>query len=106
MKDVDAPIIPVDLDGVWGSIFSFERGRFLWKLPRSIPYPVTVSFGKPMPPTAHAVRSPREPCRNCRAEAYRPSQERACARCTRSLIRTARRHPFRFAMATTSAARA
>src|SRR5215204_6026944 len=28
MKDVEAPIIPVALDGVWGSIFSFERGRF------------------------------------------------------------------------------
>ena len=30
MKGVDVPIIPVNLDGVWGSIFSFERGRFLW----------------------------------------------------------------------------
>ena len=49
MKGVDAPIIPVALDGVWGSIFSFEKGRFLWKMPRSIPYPVTVSFGTPMP---------------------------------------------------------
>ncbi len=49
MKNVDAPIVPVNLDGVWGSIFSYERGRFLWKLPRKIPYPVTVSFG-----TAHA----------------------------------------------------
>ena len=57
MKGVDAPIVPVNLDGVWGSIFSFERGRFLWKLPRSIPYPVTVSFGKPMPPTATPLRS-------------------------------------------------
>ena len=52
MKDVDAPIIPVCLDNVWGSIFSYEKGRFLWKVPRYIPYPVTVSFGKPMPPTA------------------------------------------------------
>ena len=34
MKGVDAPIVPVNLDGVWGSIFSFERGRFLWKMPR------------------------------------------------------------------------
>src|SRR6266496_1421808 len=32
MKDVDAPIVPVALDGVWGSLFSFEQGRFLWKL--------------------------------------------------------------------------
>ena len=38
MKGVDVPIIPVNLDGVWGSIFSFERGRFLWKMPRRIPY--------------------------------------------------------------------
>jgi 1-acyl-sn-glycerol-3-phosphate acyltransferase len=29
------PIIPVYLDGVWGSIFSFERGRFLFKLPKA-----------------------------------------------------------------------
>ncbi len=55
MKGVEVPIIPVNLDGVWGSIFSFERGRFLWKLPRRIPYRVTVSFGKPMPPTSTAV---------------------------------------------------
>jgi len=36
MKGVDAPIIPVHLDGVWGSIFSYEKGRVLWKAPRRI----------------------------------------------------------------------
>src|SRR5208282_2812332 len=55
MKDVEVPIIPMNLDGVWGSIFSFERGRFLWKMPHHIPYHVTVSFGKPMPPTSTAI---------------------------------------------------
>src|SRR5208337_1902878 len=49
MQDVEAPIVPVALDGVWGSIFSFEKRRFLWKWPRQIPYPVTVIFGKQMP---------------------------------------------------------
>jgi len=38
IKGVDVPIIPVNLDGVWGSIFSFAGGRFLWKFPRRIPY--------------------------------------------------------------------
>jgi acyl-[acyl-carrier-protein]-phospholipid O-acyltransferase/long-chain-fatty-acid--[acyl-carrier-protein] ligase len=52
MEDVDAPIIPVSLDGVWGSIFSFADGKFVWKWPRQIPYPVAVTFGAPMPPTA------------------------------------------------------
>ncbi|HEV8714323.1 MAG TPA: acyl-[ACP]--phospholipid O-acyltransferase [Candidatus Binatia bacterium] len=48
------PIIPVHLDRLWGSIFSFKYGRFFWKWPRRIPYPVTVSFGNPLPSTATA----------------------------------------------------
>jgi acyl-[acyl-carrier-protein]-phospholipid O-acyltransferase/long-chain-fatty-acid--[acyl-carrier-protein] ligase len=52
MKNTDAPIVPIALAGVWGSIFSFERGKFFWKWPRHIFYPVTVRFGKNLPPTA------------------------------------------------------
>jgi acyl-[acyl-carrier-protein]-phospholipid O-acyltransferase/long-chain-fatty-acid--[acyl-carrier-protein] ligase len=52
MKNVDAPVVPVALVGVWGSIFSYERGKFFWKWPRRIFYPVTVRYGKPLPPTA------------------------------------------------------
>lgn len=54
MKDIDAPIIPVHLDRLWGSVFSFKDGRFFFKWPRQIPYPVTVSFGKPIPGTSNA----------------------------------------------------
>ena len=50
MKGVDAPIIPIHLGDVWGSVFSFERGRLYWKIPRRIPYSVRVSFGTSMPP--------------------------------------------------------
>jgi acyl-[acyl-carrier-protein]-phospholipid O-acyltransferase/long-chain-fatty-acid--[acyl-carrier-protein] ligase len=49
MKNTAAPIVPVALVGVWGSIFSFERGKFFWKWPRHIFYPVTVRFGNPLP---------------------------------------------------------
>ena len=52
MKNVAAPIVPIALIGVWGSLFSFERGKIFWKWPRHIFYPVTVRFGKPLPPTA------------------------------------------------------
>lgn len=55
MRGVDAPIIPVHLDRVWGSIFSFEKGRFLWKWPHRIPYRVTVSYGRPMPADSNAM---------------------------------------------------
>jgi acyl-[acyl-carrier-protein]-phospholipid O-acyltransferase / long-chain-fatty-acid--[acyl-carrier-protein] ligase len=97
MKGVDIPIIPVNLDGVWGSIFSFDRGRFLWKMPRQVPYPVTVSFGKPMPPasTANEVRSAVQ---DLQAEAFQ--QRKPLMRTLdHAFVHTARRFPFRFMMA-------
>ncbi len=54
MRGVDAPIVPVALDGVWGSIFSFAGGKFFWKRPRQLRRSVTVNFGQPLPPTATA----------------------------------------------------
>ena len=54
-EGLDVPIVPVYIDRVWGSIFSFERGRFFWKWPRHIPYAVTVAFGRPLPSRATAA---------------------------------------------------
>ena len=48
VEGTGAPIIPVYLDELWGSIFSYSGGRFFWKWPSQIFYPVTVSFGAPM----------------------------------------------------------
>src|SRR5579862_9119730 len=97
MKGVDVPIIPVNLDGVWGSIFSFERGRFLWKLPRKIPYGVTVSFGKPMPPTSTAadVRAVVQDLQTTAFESRKPYMKPL----DRAFVRTARRRPWQFFMA-------
>ncbi len=49
------PIIPVNLDRLWGSIFSFKRGKFFWKWPETVPYPVTVTFGAPLPSSTSAA---------------------------------------------------
>lgn len=54
VEGLDVPVIPVHLDRVWGSIFSFKDGRFFWKWPSHFPYPVTVSFGKPLKSSASA----------------------------------------------------
>ena len=97
MKGVDVPIIPVNLDGVWGSIFSFERGRFLWKMPRRIPYPVTVSFGTPMAPTSTAIQV-RASVQELHAEAFQ-RRKRRMKTLDRAFVRTARLHPLRFMMA-------
>ncbi|HEX9759655.1 MAG TPA: AMP-binding protein, partial [Candidatus Acidoferrales bacterium] len=97
IKGLDAPIVPVNLDGVWGSIFSFERGRFLWKRPRKIPYPVTVSFGAPLPSTATATEV-RAAVQELHSEAYRHRKARM-KMLHRRFIETARQVPFRLAMA-------
>jgi acyl-[acyl-carrier-protein]-phospholipid O-acyltransferase / long-chain-fatty-acid--[acyl-carrier-protein] ligase len=55
-RGMTVPIIPVHLDRVWGSIFSYERGHFFFKWPRRIPYPVTVSIGPPLPGDSEAFQ--------------------------------------------------
>jgi acyl-[acyl-carrier-protein]-phospholipid O-acyltransferase/long-chain-fatty-acid--[acyl-carrier-protein] ligase len=103
MKDVQAPIIPVALDGVWGSIFSFQKYRFVWKLPRRIPYPVTVNFGEAMPHDATPVEV-RQAVQELMAEAWKERKARMKP-LHRAFVRSARLHPFRFAMADTQSPR-
>ncbi len=58
-REAGAPVVPVFLDELWGSIFSFEKGRYFTKWPKRIPYHVTVAFGAPLAPnqaTAALVR--------------------------------------------------
>jgi acyl-[acyl-carrier-protein]-phospholipid O-acyltransferase/long-chain-fatty-acid--[acyl-carrier-protein] ligase len=97
MKDVEAPIIPVGLDGVWGSIFSFQKGRFLWKLPRRLPYPVTINYGQPLPHTATPFEV-RSAVQELLVEAWQHRQARMRPLPV-AFVHAARRHPFRFAMA-------
>jgi acyl-[acyl-carrier-protein]-phospholipid O-acyltransferase/long-chain-fatty-acid--[acyl-carrier-protein] ligase len=58
VKGRNVPILPVYLEGLWGSIFSFQGGRFGWKFPQKVPYAVGVSFGAPIAPGTplHIVR--------------------------------------------------
>ena len=42
------PIIPAHLDGVWGSVYSHQGGRFFKKLPRSFPCRISVRCGSPI----------------------------------------------------------
>jgi acyl-[acyl-carrier-protein]-phospholipid O-acyltransferase/long-chain-fatty-acid--[acyl-carrier-protein] ligase len=93
LKHCPAPIIPVCLDHVWGSIFSHQGGKFLWKWPQTLPYPVTIAFGPPMPPNTAAV--------DVRQVIQKLSADCALARIDsrrtvhRQFVHMASRHPFR-----------
>ncbi|OHB66293.1 MAG: hypothetical protein A2V70_12470 [Planctomycetes bacterium RBG_13_63_9] len=49
LKGTDVPVVPIFLAGLWGSIFSYEGGKALWKRPRRWPYPVSILIGRPIP---------------------------------------------------------
>ena len=97
MKDLDAPIIPVALDGVLGGPLSFRSGKFVHLLTAHCPHPVTVSFGPPLPATSSPF-SVREAVQALQVEAWR-LRRKHMRPLHHNLVRMAREHPRRFAMA-------
>ena len=97
VKGRQVPLIPVHLDRLWGSIFSFVGGRFFWKWPERIPYPVTVSFGAPLPSDtpAHELRRVIQELGESAWRLRKPDRRPL----HRAFIRTMRQRPFRLAMA-------
>ena len=59
-RQAGAPVVPVWTDQLWGSIFSFKGGKYFFKWPKRIPYPVTVAFGKPIPAEEADIAAVRE----------------------------------------------
>ena len=48
LQGTKSPVVPIYLDELWGSIFSYHGGRAFWKWPRQWPYPVSILFGPPV----------------------------------------------------------
>lgn len=73
-RKTSAPLIPVWADGSWGSISSFERGRFFRKLPRKSYRGVKIAFGQPLRETEKSTAA-------LRAALHRTSSEALAACC-------------------------
>ena len=99
-RDTGAPIIPVFLDELWGSIFSFRGGRFFWKWPSAWPRNVSIWFGKPIydPPDIFTVR---QAVQDLGADAVSGRKQRAIA-LPRAMIRNCRKSLFRWKIADSS----
>src|SRR3981081_1549393 len=86
----NAPVVPVWLDQLWGSIFSFQGGRYFTKWPRNIPYRVMIAFGNPLSSEAADIATVREELLKLGEFCYsrRPSLDRHLAEaCVRGLKR-------------------
>ena len=92
-----APVVPVWLDQLWGSIFSFQGGRFFSKWPQHLPYPVTVAFGEPLTPDQADVATVREKLLILGASCYgqRPMLKKHLAE---ACLRGLKRRPGRVAV--------
>ena len=51
-KKSSCPIIPIYMDELWGSIFSYSGNRFFSKAPLHVPYRFTAAVGEPIAPDA------------------------------------------------------
>jgi acyl-[acyl-carrier-protein]-phospholipid O-acyltransferase/long-chain-fatty-acid--[acyl-carrier-protein] ligase len=92
-RHTNAPVVPAWLDQLWGSIFSFQGGKFFTKFPKRIPYPVTIAFGKPLKAEAANIPTVREELLKLGEFCFsrRPSLDRHLAEeCVRGL----KRKPF------------
>ncbi|MBT5737832.1 MAG: MFS transporter [Planctomycetes bacterium] len=91
----EVPIIPIYLDRVWGSIFSFRGKRFFFKRPLRIPYPITVAIGEPLKSTASAMQV-RQAVQELSALALDSRKQEGLTLATRFLT-SARKAPRRIA---------
>jgi acyl-[acyl-carrier-protein]-phospholipid O-acyltransferase/long-chain-fatty-acid--[acyl-carrier-protein] ligase len=96
-RQAEAPVVPVWLDRLWGSIFSFQGGRFFTKWPGSVPYRVMVAFGKALPAEAADIATVREELLKIGEFCYsqRPTLRGHLAR---ACLRGLKRRPFRIAI--------
>jgi acyl-[acyl-carrier-protein]-phospholipid O-acyltransferase/long-chain-fatty-acid--[acyl-carrier-protein] ligase len=93
VKGRTTPIIPVHLDRLNSSVFS---PTYAHRLPSRLPYPMTISFGSPLPPDASLFEM-RQSIRRLDQEAwaYRKDDLRPLHH---GFIHQARKHPLRLAL--------
>ncbi len=95
-RQADCAVIPVVTDGLWRSIFSFERGRYFFKVPNSLRIAVRVNFGAALADTSPA--NLRRVMSELGADAFaaRPKLDGSL---DVELVRALRRRPWRVAVA-------
>jgi acyl-[acyl-carrier-protein]-phospholipid O-acyltransferase/long-chain-fatty-acid--[acyl-carrier-protein] ligase len=96
-RQAEAPVVPVWMDQLWGSIFSFQGGRFFRKWPRHFRYPATVEFGAPLSPNEADAATVREQLLKLgeRCFSRRPALRASLGA---SAVRGLARHPFQTAV--------
>ena len=96
-RQADAPVVPVWQDELWGSLFSYQGGRYFTKWPKQLPYRVQVAFGRPLAAEEADIATVREELLKLGEMCYsqRPVLRRHLAR---ACVRGLKRRPWRTAI--------
>lgn len=103
LRDVDVPIIPIYIDQTWGSLFDHKEGKWKLKFPKEIPYPASVTFGKPMP-SSSSVFEVRQTISEIGTTAF-SQRKRESQFLHIAFLNEAKSHPFRRALVESSGKR-
>ncbi len=101
VRKADTPVVPAYMDGLWGSIFTFERGRFFKKAPYHLPYHVQVTFGEAIPAREATAPHVRERLTELAAESLSQRKELEVPLST-SVARWLHRRPWETAFVETA----
>lgn len=100
VRGTGAPVIPVYLDELWGSMFSYRGGRLFGRWPSQWPHRVSFWFGRPIKnPTS--VAQVREAVQQLGAQAA-VSRHARSTNVIRTMIRTCRKARFRWKISDTT----
>ncbi|MCB1100232.1 MAG: MFS transporter [Verrucomicrobiae bacterium] len=97
VRQAGAPVIPLYMDDLWGSIFSFERGCFFKKWPYHFPFHLSVHFGDPLQPKEATSNRVREVLMDLSADALGQRKELTIP-VEVALLNRLRHRPWRLAM--------
>jgi len=100
VRGVDTPIIPVYLDELWGSMFSYRGGRLFGRWPSQWPHRVSFWFGKPIK-NPSSVGQVREAVQQLGAQAA-VSRHEYTTNVARTMVRTCRKARMRWKISDTS----
>ncbi|MEW4451959.1 MFS transporter [Bremerella sp. JC817] len=92
VEGTSAPVVPVFIDELWGSVFTFSDGRFFWKLPRSWQTPISIHFGEPIEPP-YGIHSIRQAVQQLGAVAFQRRMERVIPP-AKTMLRICKRRLF------------
>lgn len=92
------PVVPVLVDGLWSSIFSYRHKKFFWKLPRLSRLPVTVLAGEAFRigknPEEKNVSQARQALLDLGYRAFSMRKELQEKHIAESVLEAASAHPF------------